>query len=142
MRFIDPIPLNDLPGDLARISTARFRQMLPISPKVTAQLREIVDANEDRTDNYVREIRRIERFVRDNNEEGFAYPSWGRTNGFDWNGAHEYYRGEGELVKVSNGSPTDKWRCKHCDGVVISKALLKRCPACKMTATLVPEPAA
>jgi hypothetical protein len=139
MRFIDPIRLSDLPPTLAEFCAKPFRQMRPAPAETTADLRAVIDSKEDRTQDYIAEIRRIERFARDNSDGGYAYPSWGRTEGFDWNDADTYYRQEGQLSKVRNSSPTDKWRCRECSAVVENSALLKRCPSCGKTATLAPE---
>jgi hypothetical protein len=136
MRFIDPIATNDLPGPLAAICSTPFRTMRPIEPATTSALRTLCDYQPDRTHNYLDEVNRIERFARA--RSGYAYPSWGREDGFTWDNAPEYYQTDTELSKVPNSSKNKKWRCRECSFVITSGALLKRCPLCKEMATLAP----
>ena len=136
MRFIVPIPTSHLPGRLAEICSAPFRTMRPLDSTTTSALREICDDEPDRTSNYLAEVTRIERFA--HSRSGFAYPSWGRQEGFTWNNAPEYYQTDAELSKVPNSSKNKKWRCSECSYVIKSGALLKRCPLCKQMATLAP----
>lgn len=136
MRFVEPLPVRQLPGGLATVCSAPFRTMKPIDEGVTTGLRDLCDQQPDRTANYIAEIERIERFARA--RSGFAYPSWGREESFTWRDAPAYYRANTELLKVPNSSRSRKWRCSECDYVIQNGALLKRCPLCKAMATLVP----
>lgn len=136
MHFIDPIATNDLPGPLAAICSVAFRTMRPIDSATTSALREVCDQQPSRTNKYLDEVNRIERFARA--RSGYAYPSWGREAGFTWDNAPEYYQTDTELSKVPNSSKNKKWRCRECSFVITSGALLKRCPLCKEMATLAP----
>ncbi|WP_192804582.1 hypothetical protein [Rhodococcus erythropolis] len=138
MRFINPIRAKELPGPLAAICSAPFRTMKPIDAEITAALTKICDWQPDQTGNYLDEVVRIERFALA--RSGYAYPSWGRETGFTWHDAPDYYRADAELLKVPNSSSTRKWRCREpeCGYVITSGALLKKCPLCRKTATLVP----
>ena len=96
----------------------------------------ICDNAADQTPNYLSEVTRVERFARA--QTGFAYPSWGREGGFSWNDASDYYQTDEELSRVPNSSKSKKWRCRECDYVIKSAALLKKCPLCKKMGTLAP----
>lgn len=137
MRFIEPIPVGSLPQSLAAFCSVRFRQIRPTDVDMTRALREICDNADDQTANYLSEVSRIERFA--HAQTGFAYPSWGREEGFNWDDASDYYQTDEELSKVPNSSKSKRWRCRECDYVIKSSALLKKCPLCKKMATLVPE---
>ena len=136
MRFIQPIVATELPKPLAAICSTEFRTMKPIDEDATSTLRELCDRQPDETASYFDEVLRIERFARA--RSGYAYPSWGREEGFTWDNASEYYQTDAELSKVPNSSKSKKWRCRECGYVIKSGALLKRCPLCKEMATLVP----
>jgi len=137
MRFVDPIPLGSLPRPLAAFCSVPFRQVRPTDVDMTKALRDICDSVGDQTIKYLSEVKRIERFARA--QTGFAYPSWGREEGFNWGDASGYYQTDAELSKVPNSSKSKKWRCVECDYVIKSSALLKKCPLCKKMATLIPE---
>lgn len=137
LRFINPIPVGALPEPLASFCSVPFRQIRPIDAEATRELRAICDAAEDHTADYVAEVGRVERFA--HSQTTLSYPSWGREGGFTWADAHEYYQMDDELSKVPNSSRNKKWRCRECAFVIKSGALLKKCPLCKKTATLVPE---
>ncbi|MGD8194134.1 hypothetical protein ACEXQB_006515 [Herbiconiux sp. P18] len=137
LRFIDPIPVGSLPEPLAAFCSVPFRQIRPTDVDATRALRAICDNAEDRTEEYLAEVSRVERFAYSQTE--LSYPSWGRDGGFTWADAPEYYQTDDDLSKVPNSSKNKKWRCRECDFVIKSGALLKKCPLCKKTATLVPE---
>jgi hypothetical protein len=137
IRFIDPIPVSQLPDKLAAECAVQFRQMRPLDVELTEAFRKQVDTAVDRTARYIGEIKRIEQFSRA--QSGLAYPSWGRQEGFSWQDAGDYYQTDENLSKVPNGSKSKKWRCRSCSYVIRSGALLKKCPLCKQRATLVPE---
>lgn len=136
-KFIDPVPAAELPGDLATVCSSPFRTMKPLSSELTSDLLRVCEEKDDRTANYLAEVKRIERFAVA--RSGFAYPSWGRETGFTWDDAPDYYQNDSELSKVPNSSRTRKWRCRECGYVIRSGALLKKCPLCKEMASLVPE---
>lgn len=141
IRFIDPIVTRELPEGLKEKCSTPFRTMRPIGEDTTSELRALCDRQPDRTSRYLDEVTRIERFARA--RSGYAYPSWGRGNGFTWENAPEYYGTGTENSKIPNSSKNKKWRCRECSFVIKSGALLKRCPLCQEMATLVPaeEPA-
>ncbi len=138
-RFTDPIPVASLHGKLAQECASRYRTYKPISPETSAALRELIDSRPDRTEAYLRELHRLERFARA--RTGYAYPSWGREHGFTREDAPDYYyRDSSAAANTPNSSPSGRWRCTVCQHVIANKALLKRCPVCGDMATLVPEP--
>ena len=136
VRFIQPVPVSELPTPLAAVCSVRFRTMKPIDGETTKRLRSMCDELPDKTPEYLHEVDRIERFAKA--RSGFAYPSWGREGGFAWANAGEYYQTSSELSKVPNSSKSKKWRCRECGYLIRSGALLKKCPLCKKMATLVP----
>jgi hypothetical protein len=140
VRFIDPISTRNLPEPLSATCSAPFRTMKPLDQQTVEALRTICDNAVNRSGRYLAEVQRVERFAK--TRSGYAYPSWGRENGFTWADADEYYQNDSDLSKVPNSSKTKKWRCRECGYVIKSGALLKKCPLCKQMATLVPEEAA
>jgi rubrerythrin len=136
VRFFTPISTDDLPADLKALCGARFRTYMQIDTAQASALRELCDAQEDRTPQYVEEVARVERFARA--RSGFAYPSWGRESGFSWRDAPDYYPDDTNPTKFANSSRTMKWRCGECDYVITSGALLKKCPLCKSNSSLKP----
>lgn len=136
-RFIEPVPATSLPGPLEAICAAWYRTCRPVTSEVTAELRAIIDNRADRIDAYLRELRRLEQFARA--RTGYAYPSWGRENGFTWDDAPAYYHSPSAMpAEAPNSSPTRLWRCTACQRVIPNRALLKQCPACKAMVTLTP----
>jgi hypothetical protein len=136
VRLIDPVPVCDLPEMLAAVCSTQFRTMKPIGVPTTSALREVCDERPDQTGNYLKEVERVERFARA--RSNYAYPSWGREDGFTWDDAPDYYQTDAELSKVPNSSKNRRWRCRECSFVITSGALLKKCPLCKEMATLAP----
>lgn len=139
IRFIDPIATNALPATLLQICSTPFRQTRKLSAQQVAELRAICDEAADRTTSYLNEVARIERFAIA--QSGYAYPSWGRERGFDWSEASDYYDNSAHspTAKVPNSTKSSNWRCGSCDYVIVSAALLKKCPLCKTSASLAPE---
>jgi len=138
-QFTDPVPIASLTGGVAQACAGPYRTYKPISPETTAALRELIDARPDRTEAYLGELHRLERFARA--RTGYAYPSWGREHGFTWDDAPGYYyQDSSPAADAPNSSPTGRWRCTACQRVIDNKALLKRCPVCGAMATLMPEP--
>jgi hypothetical protein len=138
-RFIDPVPVTSLPGELADVCATQYRTCKPTSPETTAALRQLVDTHPNRMPDYLGELHRLEQFARA--RTGFAYPSWGREQGFSWDDAPAYYYVESRpTADAPNSSRTGKWRCTACQHVITNAALLKRCPVCGAMATLMPDP--
>jgi rubrerythrin len=137
VKFFEPISPADLPSDLGESLSAWFRAQKPVDAAFVARLLETVEAATDRTADYLEELTRVEQFSRDRST--FAYPSWGREQGFTWNDAAEYLEKPNDPADVPNSSASGKWRCSGCDRVIENRALLKRCPVCGKVATLRPE---
>jgi hypothetical protein len=137
VRFIGPIPLSELPGNLAEECGSWFRTQKPVAVSSAAALRKVVDGREDRTEEYRQEVARLERFA--SSRTGFAYPSWGRKSGFTWQDAPEFYKRDGAVAKAPNSTRSRRWRCNDCGYVIPNVALLKQCPVCQSMASLVPE---
>lgn len=137
LRFIDPVPVGSLPGSLATFCSVPFRQIRPTDVESTRALRAVCDNAADQTEAYLSEVSRVERFAY--SQTKLSYPSWGRDGGFTWADAPEYYHTQIDLSKVPNSSKNSKWRCRDCGFVIKSSALLKKCPLCKKTATLIPK---
>src|SRR5262249_5456017 len=135
MRFVSPIPLDDVAAQVPACAT-RFRTQKPIDAATTEQLKKIVDAYDDITDRYVAELHRIERFAKSRTR--YAYPPRGRTDGFTWDDAPQFYCRGDAAVTAPNSARSGRWRCVACGAVVPNAALLKQCPACREMATLTP----
>jgi len=137
-RFIDPIPVTDLDGELAAACAGRYRTCKPLRPDASAELRSLVDARPDRLPDYLGELDRLEHFAQA--RTGYAYPSWGREHGFSWHDAPAYYYdATSAATDAPNSSPTGKWLCTACQLIITNTALLKRCPVCGAMATLIPH---
>lgn len=137
LRFIDPVSLDELPDELKRVCAPQFRTIRPIDATTTAALQDLVDARPDRTERYLKELRRIERFA--HRFSGYSYPSWGQGEPFTWDLAEGYLGDEQASDVQPRKSHDGRWRCSACDYVIESKALLKACPICKEKNTLNPE---
>jgi hypothetical protein len=137
VRFVDPIALSSLPSDLQTYASVPFRQIRRTDVSLTLGYRDVIDSEPDRTDRYLSEIARVEQFARA--LTGLAYPSWGREAGFTWGEAADFYQTDDDLSRVPNSSKSRTWRCTECGYVIKNSALLKKCPLCKETASLVPE---
>lgn len=137
MRFIAPVPLDVLPEPARSVCAPPFRTIRPIDAPTAQILRDFVDQRHDITERYLAELRRIEQAAR--YHSGYAYPSWGRIDGFSWDQAQRYL---GEATATEPGAKvpaTGHWRCMSCRRVITSWALLKSCPICQAMGTLRPE---
>jgi hypothetical protein len=137
-RFIDPIPVVDLPEPIRSVCAARFRTCKPLSASEVAALRQIVDGRVDRTEKYIEELQRIERYSK--SRTGFSYPSWGRSEPFSWADASDYYYDPTRAPSSApNSSKSRRWRCRDCEREINNAALLKKCPACGALDSLTPQ---
>src|SRR5829696_5258887 len=82
--------LDELPGSLREHATRRFRTSLRTNSDQTPQLLELLEGRPDRTDSYLEEIDRLERFSR--YHTGFR--CWRRTEPFSWQAARGYLRAD------------------------------------------------
>jgi len=136
IKFINPIPLETLPEPVRQVCIQPFRTIKPIASSTAIRLHELIDGRPDRTESYLSELRRIERFAR--YHSGYSYPSWGMTGSFNWNIAARYL-GKAEAATQSRKvRATGYWYCISCERTIPSKARLKSCPACKEMGTLSP----
>lgn len=136
-RFIDPIPLDSLAAVVPACS-GHFRTQRPLDPEAVALLRSCIDSRPNLMDHYLRELRRLERFAAQ--RTGYAYPSWGRADGFSWAAAADFFRrAEAEPTGSPNSSRSGRWLCAACDALVPNGALLKQCPVCRSIGTLTPD---
>ncbi len=137
LKFIDPVPPSEFAEGVSEVMQVPFRTQKPIGAAIVDSIMATFDAVPDRTSDYLAELQRIEQFSK--SRSGYAYPSWGREQGFTWSDAGDYLRQPGDPVDAPNSSPTGEWRCSECDHVISNRALLKRCPVCGKLATLRPE---
>lgn len=139
IRFIAPIPVSDLPVDLARALGTRWRLNKQLTPAQTAELAALVEAKPDITYEYLRETDRLERLNK--YYSGFRYPTWQREEPWSWADASSYLR-PGETTeggtRINNASPTGWWGCNGCNAAIENAALLKACPRCRQLGTLRP----
>jgi hypothetical protein len=136
IKFVDPLPLNMLPGPLRRVCEPPFRNMRPVDAAATALLHDLLESLPDRTERYLAELARIEQFARD--RCGFAYPSWGRVDGFTWDDADRYLGSSSVTTGVPAVPASHRWRCASCKCVITSRAFLKSCSLCGEMWTLKP----
>lgn len=137
-RWIDPIPASDIGGSLGEQIRKRFRPFMRLDATHTAELCALIESKPDRTQGYLREISRLEKF--NAAVTGFTYPIWEREGPFTAAEAEIYLtprEGGGEEAK--NASPTGRWRCVECGATNLGTARQKLCPTCKAPGTLVPD---
>lgn len=134
-RWVDPLPLAEA-TQAVPAAAGWFRTYKPLTPAAVSALVALVDAREDRTSRYLYELHRLEQFAR--SRTGFAYPSWGRKDGFTWDDAHAYFHSPG-AADAPNSSPTSLWLCRECRRIIHNAALLKVCPACHAAGSLEPH---
>lgn len=137
IRFIKPIPLDALPPPMRRVCVPTFRTIRPINDSTANALRDIIRSRPDITECYLSELRRVEQFTR--YHSGYAYPSWGRVDGFSWEDADSYLGGAGTTDLRAKVPRAGQWKCDSCERVITSKAILKSCPICREMGTLRPE---
>lgn len=137
IKFISPVPFDSMPEPTRSVCLPRFRTIRPVDASTAAELRHLVDSAPDRTQSYLAELHRMERFAA--YHSGYAYPSWGRVDSFRWADAARYL----ESLTISIGTPTTPrsglWRCAECRHVITSRARLKACPVCSAMESLVAE---
>jgi hypothetical protein len=137
VRFVDPLQIDALPEPARSVCLPWFRTIRPLSPETAVALRQRLDAAPDRTQRYVAELRRLERFAA--YHSGYCYPSWGRAGPFTWTDANQYLGGSKTATRVPSTPRSGRWRCEQCRRVIPSKARLKKCPACGAMESLIPE---
>jgi hypothetical protein len=138
-RFTDPIPFAAISGPAGEYVRRPFRTFRLLPAEFANTLRSLLDQQPDRTDAYIAEIHRLERF----NEfhTGFRYAGWAEGGGFDWNAAIPYLEpANSSGDAVLNESPSAWWYCRNCLQNTYNKALLKRCPGCGAVGTLTALP--
>ena len=134
-RFTDPIPFASIKGPAGEFVRKPFRTFRLLPAEFGNALRALLDQQPDRTDDYIEEIHRLERF--NAFHTGFRYAGWAEGGGFDWNAAIPYLKPSQTVPDpVPNESRSGWWRCKSCLQNTYNKALLKRCPRCGAVGTL------
>lgn len=137
VRFVAPIPVADVGGSLGHELQRRFRPCLLLAPGHTAELRDLIDARPDVTQQYIDEIHRLERLAK--RFTGYCYPSWRLDRPFSWTEAERWLPADDDLIlDVPNASPTGRWTCVRCEDTIPSVARLKVCPNCGSRGTLRP----
>jgi hypothetical protein len=142
IRFIDPIPVSLLESDACVALSGRWRLNKRLTTEETAAVLRVVQAAPDRTENYRREVARLEQV--NLFHSGFRYPTWRRTDPFTWDEAARYLgavESDDGPTRVVNTSPTGWWRCLRCPRLTKNAALLKACPHCGQLGTLRPATA-
>jgi hypothetical protein len=134
-----PIPLVQIDHQFHTHFSRKFRSTKFVSPSECEQLVKLIQQFPDATDDYRREIERLERF--NLHHGGFRYIAWRRSASFNWNDAEQYLTKTSAVPSPTiktNASPSNQWRCNDCGQVTSNKALLKRCPFCGKVDTLLP----
>lgn len=93
-KFVNPgFPLNSLTGLLeGEDLSVPFRTQKRVSKRATTKLLKLLDRTEDKTSEYLSEIKRLEH--RNIEKVEYAYPNWKRKNGFTWDDAGHYLGAE------------------------------------------------
>lgn len=137
-RFVDPIPISDLQGELGERLRRRWRTYVLLDAEASSQLLAIISAAPDRTPEYLAEIDRLERI--NLYRSGYRYVSWKRAEPWGWGDAAAYLPStdDEQALASPNTSPSGRWRCEACGETTINQALLKLCPHCRRRGTLQP----
>ena len=139
VHFVNPpIPVTDLPEDVASAAGTGFRLVKRIDSAQTQELVSILNARPNALPEYLAEIDRLERFQ--SFHSGYRYVSWQQREPFAWDMVSRYLEPSTSFNGVLNKSDTGTWRCNvaACKQFVINQALLKRCPFCGSMGTLQP----
>ena len=135
-----PIALSDLVVRGVPSAASRFRTMKLLDDAEVDILLGIIDELPDATDEFVDEVRRLERFQRFHS--GYGYVSWGIDGPFDWSFAEKYLVPDNLAttpgLEISNASPSGFWKCEVCNKYVRSNSLLKFCRFCEAVGSLRP----
>jgi hypothetical protein len=134
LRFVDPIPFPKIARSVPEAGEPSFRTQRRLSDRSVTRLRAIVDRAPDRTAEYLAELSRVERFAA--SKSGYAYPSWGRVDGFRETDAPTFL--SASLGGTANSSKSRQWVCSSCSKIITNNALLRACPVCGGVGTLSP----
>jgi hypothetical protein len=136
MRFIDPIPLRRMSPRLRAEIPENLRNYKRVEPAIADELRKLVAASPDRTNDYLAEVDRLERLSY--SRTGFRYPSWDRAGSFTWAEAPSFMAESPQATPAPNTSPTGTWVCTGCGAEIRNEARLKVCNSCGSRDTLQP----
>jgi hypothetical protein len=135
-----PIPVTKLRNVRGLDLAAPFRSTRLASPVQCTRLKEVIYSHPDRSQEYLAEIDRLERF--NLRFGGYRYIAWRQADKFSWSLAEAKYLREpaisGRATGKRNTSQTGRWRCGACNARVTNTSLLKRCPECGALGTLRP----
>jgi len=136
MRFIEPSTVANLTGRAKAAVDRNLRNFAIVDEATAAELRAVIEGERDRTDDYLEEIHRLERFS--HARTGFRYVSWDKVEPFTWSDAPDYLAEFAAVQARKNTSLTGEWVCGACGVVIKNLARLKVCTACKARDTLKP----
>lgn len=139
VHFVNPpIPVADLPKELAAVVGTGFRLVKRIDSSQTQELVSILNERPNALPEYLAEIDRLERFQ--SYHSGYRYVSWQQREPFSWDMAQRYLEPSTSPNATPNQSATGTWHCTAtpCGKYIINQALLKRCPFCGSMGTLQP----
>ncbi len=137
IKFIDPIPFGALAEPTRSVCLPRFRTIRPVDAPTAAALLGVIECAPARTQHYMAELRRLERFAV--YHSGYSYPSWGRVGPFSWADAARYLGSSTASTRTPTTPRSGLWRCAQCQHVITSKARLKACPVCQAMESLTAE---
>lgn len=137
----EPLLLSAIDKSCGTETSKQFRLYIHLSPDDCQKLLQLIHQFPDYTDEYLKEIDRLERF--NLKHGGFRYIGWKQYEKFSWQFAHDHkYLDFNQTVvehgHSSNSSPNDLWECRECQYAFKNKALLKRCPECGRIGSLFP----
>src|SRR5262249_30235069 len=95
-RFTDPMPFTAIPGPAGEFIRRPFRQFRLLPPKYAEELSQLLDSRPDRTEDYLAEIHRLERY--NAFHTGARYSGWADPSGFSWDLAAAYLHGSKEPI--------------------------------------------
>lgn len=136
----DPVPLSEIDNACHTDFAGSWRQYRLVDADECECLLEELRSYPNRTEAYLQEIDRLERF--NQKHGGHRYVGgWKQSHSFSWGMAEDLLgknasNAPGELVK--NTSPTGLWKCERCDVEIENESLLKRCGECGAVGSLRP----
>lgn len=133
-----PIPFSSVNRHLGTTLSARNpRLMTLIAPNRSRMLADLLESQEDVSDDYIREIKRLE-MLNSNLTDGLKYVNFARRNSFCWEDIGNYPQlgQESTQPRRVNQTSENSWNCDICHTVSFSPSLLRLCPHCGSSGTL------
>lgn len=139
LHFVEhPIPFKEVDKKCGTDISKPFRGTRLLSREHCKKIVALLEHAADATSGYLEEIDRLERF--NLWYGGYRYIAWRQGVKFSWEHATNYLSNDSKsAVAVHNSTLSNRWQCIECNGEVINRALLKRCPSCGALGSLRPN---